>query len=303
MFKRLTFLFLLMFSLGTISAHAADKIKVVTTSSTFASIAQDVARDKAEIYFIASPNRDIHFITPTPKDVMRLQKADVFIHAGLDLEAWRGPLVDAVGRSEFIGPGERAIDVSRGVPLLEIPTSLSRIQGDMHAFGNPHYWIDPLNAKIIAQNIADGLSRLYPEDADFFKNNAVVFQKKIDEKLKEWESQLAPYTGSSVVIYHNTWPYFMERFGFKIVGYLEPKPGIPPTARHLQELSKIMKDKSVKIIVKEIFHESRAPKKLARETNAAIVTLDTEPGEVHGDYFSLIDYNLQQIIQALQNSK
>ena len=304
MFKKL-FLFLLLLSpLASIPAQAADKIKVVATTRTLASITQEIVRDKAEVYSIASPHRDIHFVTPTPKDVMKMQAADVFVHGGLDLEAWRGPLVDAVGRSEFLWPGgEKQIDVSKGIHLLEIPASLSRIQGDIHAYGNPHYWLDPLNAKIIAQNIAEELGRIYPEDADLFRRNAKEFQNKIDQKMKEWESQAAPYKGSPLVVYHNTWPYFMERFGFAVLGFLEPQPGIPPTARHLQELTRIMKEKTAKVIVKEIFHESRAPKKLAKETGASILTLDTETGAVKADYFSLIDHNLQELIRALQSSK
>ncbi len=278
---------------------ASNKIKIVTTTSTFASIVKDIAGDKVEVYSIASSNRDIHFISPTPKDVLKVKKADIFIHGGLDLEAWRIPLLDAVGRTDLMAPvGEKQIDVSKGISLLEVPTSLSRAQGDQHAFGNPHYWIDPKNGKIIAGNIAEGLARIYPGDADFFRKNAEAFEKKVDEKMKNWESQVAPYKGSPVVIYHNTWPYFMERFGFVIVGYLEPKPGIPPTAKHLQELAKIMKEKNVKVIVKEIFQENRAPKKLAGETGAVIAILDTEVGQVKGDYFSLIDYNIQKLVEA-----
>ncbi len=282
---------------------AADKIKVVTTTSTFASIIQEIIRDKAEVYSIASPNRDIHFITPTPKDVMKLQKADIFVHAGLDLEAWRGPLVDAVGRSEFLWPGgEKQIDVSRGIPLLEIPANLSRIQGDIHAYGNPHYWLDPLNGKVIAENIEEEFSRIYPEDAVFFKKNLQEFKSKTDERIKIWESQIAPYKGAGVVPYHNSWPYFLQRFGFVTPAHLEPKSGIPPTLRHIQEVVRIMKEKKGRIIIKEIFHESRTPKKIAKETGAVIVTLATETGEGKGDYFSLFDENVHRLADAFSKT-
>ena len=282
---------------------AASKIKIVATTSTFASIAKDIAGDKAEIYFIASPNRDIHFISPTPRDMMKLKNADVFIHAGLDLEAWRGPLLDAVGRLDLMWPtGERQIDLSKGISLLEIPGSLSRAQGDIHAYGNPHYWLDPLNGKIIAQNIADGLTRLYPQDADFFRKNLQEFDHKMDAKLKEWQGQLAPYKGAGVVPYHNSWPYFIERFGLVTLGYLEPKPGIPPTPKHMEELIQRMKEKGGKVLIKEVFHENRTPKKIAKETGAAIATLATEAGETKGDYFSLFDEDIHQLADALSKA-
>ena len=279
---------------------AADKIKIVTTTSTFASIAKSITGEKAEIYAIASPNRDIHFISPTPRDIMKLKKADVFVHAGLDLEAWRVPLLDAVGRLDLMGlHGERQMDLSKGISLLEIPSSLSRAQGDIHAFGNPHYWLNPLNGKIMAQNIVDGLAGLYPQDAELFKKNLQEFNVKMDAKLKEWQEQLAPFQGAPVVVYHNSWPYFIERFGLLTLGYVEPKPGIPPSPRHIQDLIRRMKEKGCKVIIKEIFHESRAPKKIAKETGTVVVTLATEAGETQGDYFALFDEDIRQLVEAL----
>lgn len=279
---------------------AVEKIKIATTTSTFASIVRDIAKDKADVYSIASPNRDIHYISPTPKDVIKVKGCDVFVHAGLDLEIWRGPLLDAVGRTELMAAGDRAIDVSKGISMLEIPTSLSRAAGDIHAFGNPHYWLDPLNGKIIAKNIADGLSDVYPEEANFFKSNLGEFERKLDEKMKDWERQIAPYKGAGVVPYHNSWPYFLQRFGFVTLTHLEPKTGIPPTLRHIQEVIETMKEKNGKVIIKEVFHEGRTPKKIAKDTGAAIVTLSTETGEVKGDYASLFDENIQHLVEAFR---
>jgi len=280
---------------------AAGKIKVATTTSTFASLVKEIAKDKADVYFIASPNRDIHFISPTPKDVMKVKACDVFVHAGLDLEAWRVPLLDAVGRLDLMGPvGERQLDMSKGISLLEVPTSLSRAQGDIHAFGNPHYWLDPVNGKIIAENIAEGLSRIYPQDADFFQKNLQDFERRMDEKMKDWENWVSPYKGAGVVTYHNSWPYFTERFGLVTLTHVEPKPGIPPTPKHLQEIVQIMNEKKGKVIIKEVFHEGRAPQKIAKETGATVVTLATETGEVKGDYAALFDENIHRLVEAFQ---
>ncbi len=280
---------------------ATDKIKIVTTTSAFASIAKEIAGDKAEIYSIASPKRDIHFISPTPKDVVKLKKSEVFIHAGLDLEAWRGPLLDAVGRTELMWPsGEKQIDVSKGIPLLEIPTSISRAQGDIHLYGNPHYWMDPENAKIIAHNIAEGLARIFPQDALTFEENAKKFDQKIDEKLKDWTSRLLEFKGASFVTYHRDWSYFAHRFGLIELGELEPKPGIPPTAKHLAELVNLMKEKKSKLIFKETYQESRTPNRLAEETGARVLPLTQAVGDPQeaSDYFSMMDYNVQRIEQT-----
>lgn len=279
--------------------HADEKIRIVTTTSTFGSIAEAVAGPHAEIFAIAPPRQNIHFITPNPKDVLKTRKADVFIHGGLDLEIWRQPLLNAAGRKELLS-GERSIDVSTGITLLDIPEHLSRLSGDIHAHGNPHYWIDPVNAKAIANNIAAGLAELYPQFADEFRSNAVQFNQALDEKITGWESRLSPFKKTPVVTYHHTFPYLLGRFEFKTVGFLEPKPGIPPTPRHIKETIEMMKERNVKILIKEIFHENRTPKKVSGKTGAAIVTLATETGEIKGDYAELIEHNVTQLEKALK---
>jgi len=282
--------------------QAADKIEVVASNSTLASIAGAITGDRADIYCVAAPNRDLHFIEPTPKDVMKLKDSDVFIHAGLDLEAWRGPLLNAVGRLNLMWPaGERQIDASRGIFLLEVPETLSRAEGDIHAYGNPHYWTDPENAKIMARNIAERLGELYPEDKEQFLRNAETFNQKIDAKLAIWQKQMAPFQGAPVVVYHNSWPYFIRRFGLRLVGELEPKPGIPPTAKHLDGLVKMMKEKSVKIIITEPYREKRTPERVAKETGARVVTFTQSVGAFPQarDYFSMLDYDIGLLEEAL----
>ncbi len=281
-------------------AFAVEKFKVVATTSLFADLIGQIAGKKAEVYYIASPSQDIHFISPNPKDVVKTKKADVFVHAGLDLEAWRGPFLDAVGKMEFMPGGKRAIDLSQGIALLEIPSSLSRTQGDIHAFGNPHYWTDPLNVKIMVRHIAEALAQIYPEDQDFFKKNADEFGRKIDEKMRDWSKRLEPYKGTSVVTYHNDLPYFIERFGLVVAGHLEPKPGIPPTAKHLADLMHGMKEKKVKVIIKDSYQEDRTPGRLAEQTGAKVLVLAQSVGqnkEGH-DYFSMMEYNIGTLEKA-----
>jgi zinc/manganese transport system substrate-binding protein len=301
---RMTMIALAIFMLSTFNLLAADPIKVVTTTTTFESIAEEIIGSDAEYYSVAPPNRDIHFISPTPKDVLKTKKADVFIHGGLDLEIWRDPLLNATGRRDLIN-GEKAIDVSKGISLLEIPTDLSRAQGDIHLHGNPHYWIDPENAKIIADNIAEGLTARYPDKAAQFQKNAAVFKSKLDDKIKGWKSRLDPYEGTRIVTYHNCWPYFAKRFGFEIAGQLESKPGIPPTAKHLSELMKIMKEKNVQIIGLETFREKKTSKKVSKETGAKVVPMLQQVGEKKdvSDYVSLIEYNVNALESALNTEQ
>ncbi len=308
MCKRLLFLaeILIVLSLFFSSfAWAEDKIRVAATTTTLASITQAIGGDKVDVYAVASPKQNIHFYAPTPKDVLKVKKAQLLIHSGLDLEAWRGPLLDAAANPLFLGEGKESVDVSQGVSLLEVPSTLSRVEGDIHVFGNPHYWMDPLNGKVMAANIAEGLSRIKPENTEFFRKNLNEFLKRIDQKTAEWTAALAPYQGTPIVVYHRSLPYFASRFGLEIAGELEPKPGIPPTPKHLSELVKVIKTKSVKMIVKESFYENEMPGKLAHETGIGVVELVQAVGEKKeaADYFSLFDYNIRVLTQALKQEK
>lgn len=283
----------------------AEKLNVVATTTTLAGIAKEVAQDKIRLQAIASPKQNIHHYAPTPKDVFRVKRADVFIHEGLDLEAWRQPLLDAAGNRKFLGEGKHSIDVSRGISLLEIPTTLSRAEGDIHAFGNPHYIGDPENAKIIALNIAEGLASVDPEKADFYRKNAVSFNERLDAKIKDWEARMTGFQGAPVVTYHRSWSYFVKRFGLSVIGEVEPKPGIPPTAKHLAGLIRQIKDKGAKVVIKEYFEENRTPKKISDETGARIINLSQAVGEPENakDYLSLMEQNISLLEEALGGQK
>ncbi len=279
---------------------AADKMNVVATTTVLADIAREIAQDKIRVTSIASPRQNIHHYAPTPKDVLKVKKADVLIHEGLDLEVWREPLLTAAGNMRFLGEGRYSLDVSQGVSLLEIPASLSRAEGDIHVFGNPHYIGDPENAKIVAANIAEGLANVEPEDADFFRKNAEAFNRRMDEKIKNWKERLAQFKGAPVVVYHRSWSYFAKEFGLVIVGEIEPKPGIPPTAKHLAEVLRLIREKKVKVIIKEPFEENRTPQKIAEETGAQVITLSQSVGEPEEskDYISLMERNITSLETA-----
>jgi ABC-type Zn uptake system ZnuABC Zn-binding protein ZnuA len=283
-------------------AHADDKIRIVTTTTTLADFARHVAGDKADIYTVASPKRDIHYVSPNPKDVLKLKKADVFIHSGLDTEPWRNPLLDAAGNPAFLGEGKDAIDPSPGIALLEVPDILTRAEGDQHQFGNPHFWNDPDNGVLMLRNIARRLEELYPERADEFRKNAEAYETQIKAKIAEWDSRLASYRGTPIVTYHRSWPYFARHFGFEVVGQIEPKPGIPPTAKHTAEIIRLMKEKKVPLIIKETYYDDRSSQKVAKEAGAKVMDLAQSVGEVKEavDYIGLIEFDVSQVEKALR---
>lgn len=278
-------------------ADAQQKLRIAATTASIASVAGEIAGSTAEIYAIAPSNRNLHFISPTPKDVLKVKKADIFAHGGLDLEVWRGPLLDASGRKEFIS-GERAIDVSHAIELMNPPEEISRAHGDIHVHGNPHYWTDPVNAQQIADTLAGRLAEIYPDSAGFFQANAGRFKARIDERLAEWQKRLAPFKGSKVIAYHDSWPYFLRRFGLEAAGFLEPQPGIAPTPRHLDELKQIMKNGSVRVILLEPYQEKKTAEKLVRETGAVLALLQQHDGPEAGGYEAMIEKNVTALQQA-----
>lgn len=298
--KYLLALMLLLTFQGT--GLAADKIKIAATTTTLASVAGEITGGRSEIHAIASPHQNIHFYQPTPKDVVKVKKADVLIYGGFDLEMWREPLVIAAGNPRFLGAAEASIDVSKGIEALEIPTSLSRAQGDLHPFGNPHHWMDPENTKQSVRNIGNELARLFPDSAEEFRKNADLLIGRIDEKIREWEKRLKPFKGTRIVTYHKNWSYFAKHFGFEILGELEPKPGIPPTPKHLAQLETLMKEKDVKLIIRESYQEGRTPKKVADETGAKVIKLAQSVGETKEgrDYISMMEENVRLIEEALK---
>lgn len=293
------------FALLLISAHsasAAERLRIAATTPSIASLAAEVAGRDADVYSVAAANRNLHFITPTPKDVLKVKKADVFIHGGLDLEVWRGPLLDAVGRQDFIS-GSRAIDVSGNIALVDKPEEVSRAHGDIHLHGNPHYWTDPANAKVMVDTIADGLSVIYPEKAGEFRRNADLYKTRLDAKMSEWQNRMAPFRGRAVVAYHDSWPYFLGRFGLSSAGFLEPKPGIPPTPRHFEELVQLMRKENVHVIIRETYHEKKTPEKLARETGAVVAVLQQDRSLEEGGYEASVERNVAALEAAFQSLK
>ncbi|MBN1587080.1 MAG: zinc ABC transporter substrate-binding protein [Candidatus Omnitrophica bacterium] len=282
----------------------AKPLRVVATLSTFADLAQTVGGEHVKVSYIASPKFNPHFIEPRPSDVLKVKKAGLFIHAGLDLEMWRWPLVDAAGNGAVRPGGERELDLSRGISLIEIPTSaVSRSQGDIHIYGNPHYWVAPANAGIMAQTIADKLTEIDPANEADYQAAASAFVQKLNAAIVRWRQEIAPLQGKEAVAYHNEWPYLTNFAGLRVDYFLEPKPGIPPTPKHVQFLENYMRQKGIHVILQSNSSPNAASRKLAEATGARLVTLCHNVGGLPGcdDYFAMMDYNLNQLTEVFEN--
>lgn len=293
----------IVFYLSCPLSWAAKKVNVVCTLSTFQSLVEVIGGEYVKCKYIASPKFNPHFIEPKPSDVLKVKRADLFVHAGLDFELWRYPLVDAAGNKDVRPGGKRELDLSKGVHLLEVPDeSISRSQGDIHIYGNPHYWYHPGNVKIVAKNIAVKLSEINPENKTIYDQNLKLFSDKVNIKIKVWKELMHPFQNMELIGYHNSWPYMMEFLNLKMKQFLEPKPGISPSPRHLNYLINYIEEHKIKAIVSSSFYSDRSINYLVKETDVKDIQLVQsvyEKKEIK-DYLSMMDYNIHRIKEGLQ---
>lgn len=290
-------------SLVAISFTSAAPIKVVTTTTDLKSIAELIGGDKVSVQSIATGYQNPHFVDPKPSFIISLSNASLFVTVGLDLETGWSPQLLTSSRNKKIQKGSPGyVDASEGVTLFQVPSSVNRGEGDIHIYGNPHYWMDPLNGKVIARNIANGLERIDPANKAFYESNLQTFFIKIDQKLKEWQSKMAPFKGSKVIAYHNEWVYFEKRFGLEIVDFMEPKPGIPPSPSQLVKVIKEVTANKIKVIISSPYFTTSSSDVVARQTGVKELTLAPSVaafGTIK-NYFDLFDYNIDQLVTALK---
>jgi ABC-type Zn uptake system ZnuABC Zn-binding protein ZnuA len=301
--KRIPWLLALLLS----ARPAFATVKIVTSLQDLASIADAVGGKRVETFALAKGYQDPHFVEPKPSFILKLSRADLLIVAGLELEiGYLPPLIDQ-SRNDRIRPGAPGyLDASTGCDILERPTgTVTRAMGDVHPFGNPHYWLDPDNGRVIARAIAARLTQLDPAGAADYKANLAAFETKLAEAEKRWDASLAPYAGTQVVTYHNSWPNFLKRFKLVAAGYIEPKPGIPPSPSHTLELINMMIEKKIPVILMEPYFDEKTPKSVADKTGATLVTFIPSVGGVPEarDYISLFDYDLKLLAGALAAKK
>lgn len=287
-----------------ISAQSfAATIKVVTTLTDLKSIAELIGGDKVSVTSIATGYQNPHFVDPKPSYIMNLSSANLFVTVGLDLETGWSPQLLTSSRNPKIQKGAAGyVDASENIPLLQVPSSANRGEGDIHIYGNPHYWLDPLNGKIIARNIANGLERVDPANKSYYEANLKAFNDKIDAKMKEWAAKMAPFKGSPIIAYHNEWVYFEMRFGLHIVDFMEPKPGIPPTPSQLVKVIDEVKSNKIKVIISSPYFTTSSSDVVAKQTGVKVLTLATSVSAFDSikNYFDLFDYDIAQLTAVLK---
>jgi len=295
--------FLMFVSVSDVSA----KVRVVTSVPTLAAIAEEVGGDKVEVEGLAKGYQDPHFVDSKPSYVLLLNKADLLLYTGLDLEiGWLPVLITGSRNSKITStasPGR--LDTSTLIlNILEVPnTKVDRSMGDIHPGGNPHYWLDPRNGIATANGIAERLMEIDPENSSYYDERLGDFVKRLNAKIQEWDKKLAPYRGTEIVTYHKSWVYFSDWAGFKEVGYIEPKPGIPPSPSHAAELIRKMKEMNVKLVIAESYYPQKTPALIAEKTGASFLALPSQVGGREGinTYFDLFDVIVNEITSKLEN--
>jgi zinc/manganese transport system substrate-binding protein len=293
-------------SLAAAPAFAQGKLNVMTTTEDLASIAREIGGDHITVDSMAKGYQDPHFVEAKPSFILKLQKADLLVAVGRELEiGWLPPLIQQSRNAKIQVGAQGYLDASLGATILEIPTgNITRAMGDVHPLGNPHYWMDPENGKRIAKEIADKLTELRPGDAAFFKQQLASFTTRLDAAEKRWLAQMAPYKGTKMVTYHRSFPNFAERFGLDIVGYVEPRPGIPPTPQHTLDLINEMKRQNVKLVLVEPYFDLKTPNAIGRDTGAQVLVVPPSVGGTKDvpDYFKLFDYDINLVVEAIKKS-
>ena len=327
----------------SVGLFANTKLNVVTTLSTYADIAKYIGGNKIKVQYIVQGDEDAHFVRPKPSFAVMLSKADVFVSTGLDLELWVPTLVD-LSKNEKIRSGQPGfVAAYDGLDLLDKPTNFSRSEGGLHIYGNPHITSNPLNLKVIAENIAIGLEKNDPANAEFYKTNLQEFKDDIDqhafgEKLVKlmggklltklassgklisflsskkykgekmidllggWLKKAMIFRNKKIVAYHKNWIYFKQLFGVEIIGYVEPKPGIPPSPKHVEELVQEMRKNKVKVVLAANYFDEYKVKNICNKVGSIPVIVpmfvDGAPGTEN--VFKLTDYWIDKLSNAFK---
>jgi ABC-type Zn uptake system ZnuABC Zn-binding protein ZnuA len=289
------------------TAAEAKKLNVVTSTTDLASLTQEVGGDNVNVESIAKGYQDPHFVEAKPSFLLKLRQADLLIAVGLQLEiGWLPPLITQSGNPKIQIGGPGYLDASQFAEILDIPQgNLTRAEGDVHPMGNPHYWLDPDNGRRIARGIATKLADMDPANGAYFHQRFQDFEKRLLAAEQKWDAEMKPYRGRKVVTYHRSFPNFAKHFGLDVIGYVEPRPGIPPTPSHTIELIQLMKRESCKIVLVEPYFDLKTPQSIARETGAQVVVyLPSVGGEKQvTNYFELFDYDIALLTKAFESTK
>lgn len=294
----------------TIAVIADEKLSIVTTTTDLADFARVIGKERVNVVSLSRGDQDPHAVEPRPSMVMKVKKADMLIRVGMDLDLWVDGLIDASrngkirrGVRGYLDKGARGyLDVSETIEKLEVPEGkVDGSMGDIHIYGNPHYWTSPENADRMCGLICARMCDLRPGEAEHFKQNLAQYTKKLDSAFIKWKETMLPFAQAPIVTYHNSWPYFTQSFGLTIAGYVEPKPGIPPTPSHITDLVQTMKSGDARVIIMEPWFNLKTAKAIAQKAGARVVVLSPSVGGVKGTdtYIDLMAYNVTILSETL----
>lgn len=291
---------------GPATPSFAGKLNVVATTPDLAALAREIGGIAVAVKALAKPTEDPHYVDAKPSHIVTLNRADVLIEGGAELEiGWLPPLLESSRNAKIAIGAPGRIVASHGVRMLEIPATFDRSMGDVHPYGNPHFLLDPLNVKLIVAQIAGHFAQVDPKSAGLYKANLARFNAALDVKLAEWQKQLTPYRGAKIVTYHKDFVYLAERFKLEVVETLEPKPGIAPSPAHLAKVISTMKATGARVILVQPYQNRKTAQTVARQTNAVVLDIGQQPGALKGTetYFALMDFMVRTLATALQEKK
>ena len=289
------------------SRAEAKKLTVVTSTTDMAALTREVGGDKVNVEALARGYQDPHFVEAKPSFLLKLRQADLLISVGLQLEiGWLPPLITQSGNPKIQVGAPGYLDASQFAEILEIPQGqVTRAMGDVHPLGNPHYWLDPDNGRRIARGIANNLAEMDPSDGAYFQQRFEDFDKRLTAAEQKWDEEMKPYRGRKLVTYHRSFPNFAKHFGLDVIGYVEPRPGIPPTPTHTLELIQLMKRENCRVVLVEPYFDLKTPQSIGRETGSQVVVYLPSVGGEKGvdNYFQLFDYDIGLLIKAFNATK
>jgi zinc/manganese transport system substrate-binding protein len=281
----------------------ANKIRVVATIPDLKSLTEAVGGDLIEVDSLTRGNQNFHEAEVRPSMMLKLRRADLLIENGLELDAWADVAVRGANNPEILRGARGRVDVSRGIPVLNVPTSrVDRSMGDVHPLGNPHFSLDPGLAPIITQTILDGLTRLAPQHGPVFARNRETFLARLSTEMTRWMKLMEPVKGAKVIGYHPVFVYFLTRFGLVEAGALEDRPGIPASPQHVVRVIQQMKAEKIKVILVEPWNDVKLAQRVAEEAGARALVMATAVGAVKGadNYIAAVDYNVRTLAEALR---
>ncbi len=295
--KLFLFLFLLLFPLNLFA-----KINVVATLPIFGNLAEEIGGDRVLVTSLARGNQDPHFLDAKPSYAVALNKADLLVHGGLDLEVgWLPPVLNQARNGKILSGTPGNVNLSQGLQILEIPkVLLDRSMGDVHPLGNPHTWLEPNNVKLMVANIYQHLIQVDPQGKDYYLNRFQNFLQRMNSKLLQWDVQIKNFRNKEVITYHKSFSYFANWTGLKIIAMIEPKPGIPPSSSRVSDILKMLPNYKVKAILVENFYPKKIPQYLSEKTKIPMLDLPTDTGEEGlNTYFDLMDHLIGEINKIL----